>query len=59
MLYLYGYNDIKAFDQERRARALVRAALKTGPVIDSYVRPKADAEVVEVFFGAHCDQIGA
>ena len=59
MQYLYGYNDIKALDQERRARSLARAALKTGPVLDSYLRPKPDADVVEIFFGAHCDQIGA
>jgi hypothetical protein len=59
MLYLYGYQDIKALDEERRARAQARAMARGRVVVDSFCRPPADAEIVELMFGTHCDQIGA
>lgn len=59
MFYLYGYNDIKRFDEEKRARSLARLSARGGLVSDSYMKPEPEAEIVEIVFGAHCDRIGA
>ncbi len=59
MFYLYGYQDIKRFDEEKRARSLARLSARGGVVPDSYMKPQPEAEIVEIVFGTRCDRIGA
>jgi hypothetical protein len=59
MLYLTTYDAVKRLNAERISRALAKAE----PPIDRYVKSRefAEADIIELKFGAHCDEpaIGA
>lgn len=59
MIYLTTYEAVRRMNGQRVARALARSC----DPIDSFVRPQpaVGADVIEVMFGARCDEsaIGA
>jgi hypothetical protein len=61
MIYLYGYREIQLMAEERRLKAQAKLLAMGKLVPDSFTRshPAVEADVVEVLFGTHCEQIGA
>lgn len=61
MLNYITYDQVKRLTEERTRRSLQRYEARRTTPADSFVRPKSDAEVIELIFVSECDResIGA
>jgi hypothetical protein len=61
MISYVTYDQIKRMTEERTRRSLLKYEARRTTAADSFVRPKTDADVIELVFVTGCDaeSIGA